>query len=151
MAAADAEPVELTPITDDAVRKLAKNETDHLVLVNLWATWCGPCVAELPEFVEMNRMYRKRKFQLVTISMDDPEKRAEALKMLNSVHASTTNYILNTKNRDTFAEALDKEWPGPLPYTVLIAPGGKILYRKAGAVDPLEVKRKIVQTIGRTY
>ncbi len=151
LAAADAEPVALKPITDEAVAKLAKNDTDRLVLVNLWATWCGPCVAELPEFVEMNRMYRQRKFQLVTISMDDPEKHGEALKMLKSVHASATNYILLTKDRDKFAEALDKEWPGPLPYTVLIAPGGKILYRKAGAVDPLEVKRAVVKYLGRTY
>jgi len=147
----DAEPVSLEPITDEAVAKLAKNDTENLLLVNLWATWCGPCVAELPEFVEMNRMYRKRKFKFVTISMDEPDKQDAALKVLKEVHASSTNYLLHTKDRDKFAEALDKEWPGPLPYTVLIAPGGKILYRKAGAADPLEVKRAVVKFLGRTY
>jgi peroxiredoxin len=148
---ADAETATLETIDDDGVAKLARNDTDKYVLVNLWATWCGPCVSELPELTAMHRMYRRRPFQMVTISMDEPEKRAEALKVLNEHHLSATNYILNTKDRDKFAEALDKEWPGALPYTVLIAPGGKVVYRKSGSIEPLELKRAIVEGIGRTY
>jgi peroxiredoxin len=147
----DAEPVSLAPIDDAAVARLAKNDTKDLLLVNLWATWCGPCVAELPELVTMNRMYRKRPFKMITISMDQPDKQAEALKVLKEHHVSATNYLLHTSDRDKFAEALDKDWPGPLPYTVLIAPGGKVIYRKSGAIDPLEVKRAVVGYIGRTY
>ena len=147
----DAEPVSLKPITDEEVARLAKNDTKNLLLVNLWATWCGPCVAELPEFVEINRMYRKRSFSLVTISLDEPDKESSALKTLKEQRVATTNYLLHTKDRDKFAEALDKEWPGPLPYTVLIAPGGKVLYRKVGAIDPLVLKRAVVDYLGRTY
>ena len=156
LAKADAEPVTLTPITDLAtVAKLVKNDDQTKVkgpmLVNLWATWCGPCVAELPELVEMNRMYRGRGFRLATISLDEPGKKDEALAMLEKHHVAALNYHLTLDNRDAFAEALDKEWPGPVPYTMLIAPGGKVLYRKAGAIDPLEVKRAIVDFLGRTY
>ena len=67
----DAEPVAIAADRHDAVAKLARNDTKKLLVVNLWATWCGPCVAELPELVTINRMYRGRPFQLVTISMDD--------------------------------------------------------------------------------
>ena len=56
-----------------------------------------------------------------------------------------------TKDRDAFAESLDKDWPGPVPYTLLIAPGGKVVYRKTGAIEPLELKRAIVGVLGRTY
>jgi len=133
------------------VAKLAKNDTKKLLVVNLWATWCGPCVAELPELVTMNRMYRGRNFQLVTISLDDPTKRDEALKVLKENHVAATNAILNSSDRDKFAEALDQEWPGPVPYTLVIAPGGKILYRKTGQIDPLELKRAVVGYLGRTY
>jgi peroxiredoxin len=147
----DAEPISLSPIDIDSVAKLAQNDTQKLLVVNLWATWCGPCVAELPELVTMNRMYRRRSFQLVTISLDDPAKRAEALKVLQENHVSATNTILNSTDRDKLAEALDQEWPGPVPYTLVIAPGGKILYRKTGQIDPLELKRAIVGYIGRTY
>jgi peroxiredoxin len=147
----DAEPVKLEKLNEAGVSKLAKNDGKKLVVVNLWATWCGPCVEELPEFVAMNRMYRGREFQLVTISMDEPEKEKAVLKVLTEKHVAATNYILDMKDRDKFAELLDKEWPGPLPYTLLIAPGGKILYRKSGAIEPLAVRRAIVGHLGRTY
>jgi peroxiredoxin len=146
----DAERVGLESIDLAGVAKLAKNDTKKLLLVNLWATWCGPCVAELPELVTMNRMYRSRNFQFVTISMDDLSKREDASKVLTENHVAATNYILNADDRDKFAEALDQEWPGPVPYTLLITPGGKIVYRKVGAIDPLEVKRAIVAYLGRS-
>jgi peroxiredoxin len=147
----DAEPVDLGPIDVAGAAKLAGNETDRLTLVNLWASWCGPCVAELPELVEINRMYRGRPFRLVTISLDEPAKKGEALRILKENHASATNYLMSAADRDAFGDALDKQWPGPVPYTLLIAPGGKIVYRKAGAIDPLELKRAIVDQLGRTY
>ena len=49
-------------IDEKGLRALAKNEGKRLRLINVWATWCGPCVEELPEFVAMNRMYRNRGF-----------------------------------------------------------------------------------------
>jgi peroxiredoxin len=147
----DREPVTLEAIDEAGVERLAKNDGPKFRLVNVWATWCGPCVNELPEFVTMNRMYRRRDFELVTISMDDPEKKDAALKMLREQRVAATNYILNVKDRDKFADLLDKQWPGPLPHTLLIAPGGKVIYRKTGAMDPLEVRRAIVGELGRTY
>jgi peroxiredoxin len=147
----DAEAVKLEKLDEAGVAKLARNDGKKLLLVNLWATWCGPCVQELPDFVTMNRMYRRREFQLVTISLDDPEKEEAALKVLREKHVAATNYLLTMKDRDKFAELLDKDWPGPLPYTLLIAPGGKIVYRKSGAIEPLAVRRAIVGQLGRTY
>src|SRR5262249_27312902 len=110
----DTEPVTLEMIDDAGVAKLAKNEGNKLLVVNLWATWCGPCVAELPEFVTMNRMYRKRNFKMVTLSMDEPEKKDAALDTLRQHHVAVTNYLVNTKDRDHFGDVLDKEWPGPV-------------------------------------
>ena len=147
----DAEPVALETIGLEEVARLAKNDTKKLRLINLWATWCGPCVAELPELVTINRMYRGRNFELVTISLDDVAKIQSALTVLKENHVTASNNILSVDDRDKFAEALDQEWPGPVPYTILVAPGGKIIYRKTGAIDPLEVKRAIVGYLGRTY
>jgi peroxiredoxin len=147
----NAEEVTLSPIDEAGIRKLAKNETDKLLVVNVWATWCGPCVAELPELTTMHRMYRKRNFQMVTISIDGIEDRQSALKTLREHHLSGTNYISIVDTKDKLADLLDKDWPGPVPYTLLIAPGGKVLYRKTGELNPLEVKRAIVAHLGRTY
>jgi peroxiredoxin len=147
----DAEAVTLEPLDLAAAGELAKNTTKKLTVINLWATWCGPCVAELPDLVTINRMYRGRPFRLVTISLDELAKRDEALRVLRENHVAADNYILSSGNRDAFAEALDKDWPGPVPYTLVVAPGGKVLYRKSGAIDPLELKRAIVGFLGRTY
>ena len=147
----DAEPVTLEPIDVAGVAKLVKDSGPKLTVISVWAIWCGPCVAELPEFVTMNRMYRGRPFRLVTISLDGPEKQAEAIRVLKENHVAAANYILKTGAHDAFAEALDKEWPGPVPYSLVGAPGGKVVYRNGGAIDPLEVKRAIVSHLGRTY
>jgi thiol-disulfide isomerase/thioredoxin len=156
----DAEPVTLETIDLAGVQKLAKNalsddasqaDSGKLLLVNLWATWCGPCVQEMPELVTMNRMYRKRPFEFITISLDEDSAKAQALKTLQEVHASGKNYLLTTHDADKLAAALDPQMPGPLPYTLLIAPGGKIVYRHSGPIEPVEVKRAIVDYIGRTY
>lgn len=147
----DREPVTLGEIDDAGVARLVKNDTKKLLVINVWATWCAPCVAELPEFVTMNRMYRGRPFQLVTLCMDEPDKKDAALTVLKDKKVAGTNYLVHTKDRDKFADALDKDWPGPVPYTLIVEPGGKVIYRKSGSIDPLEVRRAIVGHLGRTY
>ncbi|MGC3970258.1 MAG: redoxin family protein [Pirellulales bacterium] len=145
------EPVAIETLDEAALAKLAKNDSENLVLVNVWATWCGPCVAELPEIVTINRMYRRRKFQAVTISLDEPGQQVDALKVLQENHVATKNYLSTVSDKDRFADLLDKEWAGPVPFTLLLAPGGKVVYRKDGPIEPLELRRAIVGVLGRTY
>jgi thiol-disulfide isomerase/thioredoxin len=146
-----AEPVELKLIGEAAVRELAANKGERWRLVNIWATWCGPCVAEMDEIANMNRRFRRRPFEVVTISIDAPAKQDDALKVLKEKTVSATNYLFTEKSTDKLADALDKEWPGPVPYTILIAPGGKIIWRHTGAIEPVETLKAIVDHIGRTY
>jgi peroxiredoxin len=145
------EPVTLEPLDESTLAKLAKNDTDQWLLVNVWATYCTPCILELPEFVTINRMYRQRNVRVVTISMDDPDQVATAKKILLDGHVALTNYISAIPSADRLADLLDREWRGPLPHTVLIAPGGKVVYRTDGDIKSLDVRRAIVEQIGRTY
>jgi thiol-disulfide isomerase/thioredoxin len=145
------EAVELKGIDAEGVKGLARNDTKKLRVINVWATWCAPCVSELPEFVTMNRMYRHRDFELITISMDALEKKEAALGMLKKLHVSSTNYIFEGADRDTLVKALDADWQGPVPHTVIVAPGGKVIYRHTGEIDALEVKGVIADYLGRTY
>ena len=147
----DREPVSLDIIDESGIKELVKNDTKNLRLINVWATWCIPCIEELPEVVTINRMYRKRRFETITISLDGLGNRDQALRFLKQKHVATTNYIFNSDDRDKFAEALDSKWPGPLPYTLLVAPGGKVIYRKHDTFEPMELKRAIVEYLGRTY
>ena len=144
LAQADAEPVELNSIDASGVKALAKNDGKKLRLVNVWATWCPPCVNELPDLVTINRMYKKRGFEIVTISMDAPDKKTRALEKLTELHAAAANYFFSDDDKDKLADSLDKEWQGPVPHTLLIAPGGKVIYRHTGEIDVLELRAAIV-------
>jgi len=145
------EPVVLDTISADGIKDLVKNNSDKLRLINIWATWCGPCTTEFPEFISMHRMYRDRDFEFISISADDPDRKEKALKYLQKQQASCKNYIFSETDKYKMIEAIDSSWPGALPYTLLVEPGGKIVYAKQGAVDPLEVKKAIVgnKLIGR--
>jgi peroxiredoxin len=147
----DAEEVSVSTIDEAGIKQLVRNDTKNLRLINVWATWCVPCIEELGELVTINRMYRKRRFEMFTISLDDPKHRDRVLKFLKEKHVSSTNYIFASDDRDELAEALDAKWPGPVPYTLLVAPGGNIVYRKHDSIDPLELKKAIVERLGRTY
>jgi thiol-disulfide isomerase/thioredoxin len=144
------EKVTIEELDIDQLKGLIKNDGQNYKLINVWATWCGPCVTEFPDFVTINRMYRNREFELVTISLDNLEKKTNALNFLVRKQASMKNYILKG-DKYAFIEALDKKWEGSLPYTLFIAPGGKILYGKQGRIEPLELKKIIVENIGRIY
>ncbi len=145
------EEVTIDMIDEQGLKELVQNKSDKTRLINVWATWCGPCVKELPDFVNINRMYRNRDFEFITISADKPDKKDKAQAALKKLQASGKNYIFSSENKYKLIEAIDPEWQGALPYTVLVEPGGKILYRKQGSVAPLELKRKIVEKIGRYY
>jgi thiol-disulfide isomerase/thioredoxin len=145
------EPVSLEPIDEKGIQALIRNDSKKLRLINVWATWCGPCVTEFPELITMNRMYRGRDFELVTISADLPEKRDDALAFLRKQQASTRNFVFSNEDKYRLVEALDKEWPGALPYTILVEPGGKVLSRVMGELQPLEMKKAIVGWLGRYY
>ena len=141
----------LEVIDKKGVKDLVANDSKKLRLVNVWATWCGPCKAEFPDLVTMHRMYRKRDFELVTISADLPERKAKALEFLNEKHASCKNYLFEGENEYELGEALDAKWQGALPYTLLVAPGGKVLFRNQGKLEPLAVRKAIVDCLGRVY
>lgn len=145
------EEVTLKLIDEKGLRALAKNDSKRLRLINVWATWCGPCVAELPEFVTMNRMYRHRDFELVTVSANAPEEKDRALEVLKRKQVSGSNYLFEGSDKYKLMEAVDKKADGPVPHTILVAPGGKVLYRKSGSCEPLAIKRAIVDYLGRTY
>jgi hypothetical protein len=88
-------------------------------------------------------MYRNGNFELVTISGDAPEQKAKALRALEERHVAARNYIFDSKDMDALANALDAQWPGGFPYTILVAPGGQIIQRQMGAVDSMKLKKVI--------
>lgn len=144
-------PVELSGIGLEGVKELVENGSENYRLINVWATWCGPCVIEFPELVDIQRIYGGRDFELLTVSMDRPEKEEKVLGFLQENQAAFSNYLNISEDRDAFIEAFDPDWQGNLPFTMLIAPGGEVIYTHDGIIDPLELKKVIVGQLGRYF
>jgi peroxiredoxin len=139
----DDEPVSVSKADTAVLRDLRKNNSGKFRLINFWATWCAPCVVEFEEFVTVNRMYRHRDFELVTVSINQPDEEKQVLEFLKKNHASNRNLLFASSDRDELMSAFDPKWQGAVPYTVLLDPEGTVIYREVGSADILAVKRAI--------
>lgn len=159
-------PVVLDTIDAKGVAALRANPTDKYRLFNVWATWCAPCVQEFPDIVSISRQYDMRNFEVITLSLDEAKDSDRALAFLQKQGAGltkrsqtsvdkegrkTNHYLVKDAPQDALAAALDPEWPGPVPHTVLVAPGGKILWRHNGVIDPAAARVAIVAALGSYY
>jgi peroxiredoxin len=141
------EAIPLEKVGPDGVKALRQNTTGKTLLVNFWATWCAPCTAEFPELQKTWRMYRKRPFELVTVSINYPDEEAGVRRFLESQHASSRNLLSATMDPYELMKAFDPEWNGSVPYSIVIAPGGQVLYQENGPVDILKARRAILASL----
>lgn len=142
-----AEPVTVSRADAGTLQSLRKNDSGKFRLVNFWATWCAPCMVEFHEFVTINRMYRHRDFELVMVSMNRPDEEKTVLEFLKKQQASNRNLIFGSDDREKLINAFEPDWSGVVPYTVLINPEGKIIYREVGNIDALAVRRAVVKAM----
>jgi thiol-disulfide isomerase/thioredoxin len=147
LAEIESRPVDVQLASADELKTLRKNTTGKLTLVNFWATWCAPCVKEMPELQTIQRMYGHRAFQLVTVSINYPDEKTGVLKRLNELHATTRNLMLGSTDIYTLLAAFDPEWKAAVPYTMLILPNGEVVYKRQAPIDPLELKRIIIANL----
>ena len=147
----EAEPVTLEMVTADELKKLRANRTGKLLLINFWATWCGACLEEFPDLQTTFRMYRTREFAFVTVSANAPDERPSVMKFLENQHATSRNLLFASADTYALQAAFDAKWESALPYTMLIAPDGKVLYRREGEVDLLELRRTILANLQTDY
>lgn len=140
----EAEPVNVEMATADDLKKLRTNPTDKILLINFWATWCGPCLTEMPAIEETFRMFRRRDFDLVTVAANYPDEKAGVLKVLGQQHASSRNLLFASDDTYAMQAAFEPSWEGGVPFTMVIAPGGKVIYQKQGEADILEIRRAIL-------
>lgn len=158
-------PVTVETIDPAGVAKLRANGSGNIRIVNVWATWCAPCVREFPDLVDLSRQFDMRNVELITLSLDKPADLAKAQAFLQKQAAGpssrqnsrtkndgrTTNHYLFTGTADELAAALDKEMAGPIPHTLVLAPDGAVLFRHTGVIDREQVATAILDRINRFY
>jgi thiol-disulfide isomerase/thioredoxin len=110
------------------VLKLIENKSDKIQVVNFWATWCAPCVKELPAFEKLNAEKPEYKVTLVSLDLDldsDPEK---VYRFVDKKKLKSDVLLLDEKDPNSWIDKISPEWSGALPATLVI--NGKTGKRK---------------------
>ena len=147
----DAQPVTVALTSKADLAKLRTNPSHQMMLVDFWATWCGSCIAEFADLQDTLRMYADRDFSLVTVSANMPDEKAGVLRFLEKKHATSTNLLFDSDDTEAHQIAFDPKWDSAVPYTVLLSSDGKVLYKKLGPVDLLELRRIILANVPAEY
>jgi peroxiredoxin len=147
----EAEPVNVQQVDAAGLMKLRSGTGDHVTVVSFWATWCGSCVAEFADLQDTYRMYSARDFNMVTVSANMPDEEPSVLRFLQKKHATTRNLLFASDDTAKLQAAFDPTWQSAVPYTVVLAPDGKVIYRTLGSVDLLEMRRKILAAMPSDY
>lgn len=104
----------------DKLQKIIQNEQEQIQVINFWATWCAPCLKELPLFEKIHTNTKDVLVRLVSMDMDldpDPEK---VRKFVIRKKIQSQVLILNEQNPNLWIDQLDKAWSGALPATLVI-------------------------------
>ena len=143
----DSGPVTVSLAPAEVLTALRHNPTGKLLLVNFYATWCGPCVTEFPDLMATNRMYRGRPFSFTTVSSNVPAEEPQVLKFLQKMNASTTNLLYGSDDTYAMQDAFDPELGAAVPVTVLLGPKGEVLYHEQGEIDLMAIRRAILANL----
>lgn len=145
------ETVSVEPIDEVGLKTLLKNDSDKLRLITIWTNSSNSSGTNFNEFVTMNRMYRDRDFEFISVSADKPDDLTNVLSFLKNKQASNKNYLFRGGDIRQLANYWGSYSNVDLPYTILVEPGGKIVFGQPGPINPAEMKKTIVNNhmIGR--
>ena len=144
------EPVVVESADAAALKTLRANPTSKVVLVNFWSTTCKACTDGFLDLETTYRMFRKRAFDMVTVSTDGPSASAPVLAFLKAQYASSQNKQFASADRASLQAAWGARWNPAQPFTMVIAPGGEVLYQKEGKFDIVEIRRVVLAAMPDT-
>jgi len=142
-----AEPVNLTMASAEDIKKLRANTTGKSVIVEFWSLKCKDCEQTFHDYETTYRMYRLRKFDMVTVSTDKLSEQAKVLDYLKQEHASGTNLQFGSADTKALQAAVGQTWKIDAPFVMVLGPDGSVVYQKAGKVNILDVRRHVLASI----
>jgi len=140
----------VSPIDTDGLKGLLTQQRERPLLVNFWATFCDPCRDEFPDLVQIDKDYRPRSLEFVTVSLDDmTDIKTSVPEFLDKMKATMPAYLLNASDPEPAINLVDKRWQGDLPATFLYNEKGEVVYRHIGRVNTAELRAAIEKVVSR--
>ena len=103
---------------------------DTLYVVNFWATWCKPCVREMPYFEEANAEYSKQKVKVVFVSLNYPRELESINKFIGEKKIQSSCFLLDAGNPNIWIDKIEPDWGGSIPSTIMYKDGKKVFFRE---------------------
>ena len=139
----------VTPATAQDITKATRSAGAKVVLVNLWASWCGPCREEFPDLVRLQRDYETRGLKVIFVSWDDNPQ--IAAKFLSRQGVASASFIkADSQNDQDFLAGIEPKLSGAIPATLLYDGAGKLRDFWEGAVTYDTFKQKVETVMGGT-
>lgn len=143
---------DLKPVTiyKNENREVASFDYEHLeplfeqndgttYVINFWATWCLPCVKELPFFEKLNETYKNKNVKVILVSLDFPKKiESQLLPFLERKKVQSTVYVLDDPDANSWIEKVNKDWSGAIPATVIYKGKNKKFFEQSFTYEELE-------------
>ena len=140
----------VSPLDTDALKGLLTQQRERPLLVNFWATFCDPCRDEFPDLVKIDKDYRPRSLEFVTVSLDDfTDIKTSVPKFLDSMKATMPAYLLNVSDPEPAINLVDARWQGDLPATFLYNEKGEVVYKHIGRVNTAELRAAIEKVVSK--
>lgn len=135
---ATAAPAPFAPVSDkDFDAKVLQPHRGKIVVVNFWASYCAPCIDEIPVF--QNVLAKDKDVALVFVSADPRSSESRALKIVEQKKLKLSSFIVENDDPEPFINAIDPQWAGQVPYTVIYGRDGKRLQSLEGEQTALQL------------
>lgn len=136
------------PINTDALKTLLTQQRQQPLLVNFWATFCDPCRDEFPDLVKIDKDFRPKSLEFVTVSLDDlTDIKTSVPEFLSSMKATMPAYLLDASDPEPAINLVDPKWRGDLPATFLYNEKGEVVYKHIGRVDVAALRAEIQKLV----
>lgn len=138
--------VQVTPVTGEALTKLIRQAQASVVVVNVWATWCAPCVEEFPQLVRFQKHYRDVGVKFFFVSADIKSNLPAVREFLARQKAQGPAY-LKTGPDDEFVRALSMSWSGAIPAVFVFDSKGILRHFHEGKVGDNQLSDTILDVL----
>jgi thiol-disulfide isomerase/thioredoxin len=125
------------------LKPLLEKNDDKIYVINFWATWCAPCVKELPYFEKLNKEYTDRNVEVLLVSLDFPKQvEKKLIPFINRKKIMSEVVLLDDVNEDFWIKAIDENWSGALPATIIYNNSNRKFYEQSFDYETLENELK---------